>query len=93
MSDASAAVDGITIITWSTTFEPGGPHGVQEQFTLGGIGGPKVEAFGTLTPFYSPNVLQFFEAGGFYSADTAYLDAHEAMERLRKDAIEPTAYF
>lgn len=71
------AADGNTLLNWNTTYEPPGQHFVQVQFglnqggddTLINVGG------GPLTPYYSDNVLQFFESDSYFDTNGAYLDA------------------
>jgi len=77
LEDITNAADGNTLLNWNTTYEPPGQHFLQAQFTLNESGGPTSVNLGSgpLLPYYSDNVLQFFESDSYFDTNGAYLDA------------------
>jgi hypothetical protein len=63
---------GNTVLYWNSTFDPPGQLYLQPQLYVGTSGSPAV---GPVLPFYSENVVQFYEAGSMFKQSVAYLDA------------------
>ena len=77
LEDVTNASDGNTLLEWNTTYEPPGQHYLQAQLTLSSSGDDAaiLSGIGTFTPFYSSNVMQFFESDTMFDDTGAYLDA------------------
>ncbi|MGP8200376.1 MAG: hypothetical protein ACLQU4_12845 [Limisphaerales bacterium] len=77
LEDFTNASDGNTLLEWNTTYEPPGQSYLQAQLTLSASGDDSaiLTGVGTITPFYSTNVMQFFESDSMFSGSIAYLDA------------------
>ncbi|HEV2330541.1 MAG TPA: immunoglobulin domain-containing protein [Verrucomicrobiae bacterium] len=77
LEDVTNAADGNALLNWNTTYQSPGQHFAQVQFALNDSGGPtSVNAgSGPILPYYSDNVLQFFESDSYFDTNGAYLDA------------------
>ena len=77
LEDYIPATDGNCLVNWNTTYDPPGQYYLQAQLTLSTFAGDTaiLSGVGNLTPFYSSNVLQFFESDAMYDTNGAYLDA------------------
>jgi hypothetical protein len=77
LEDITNASDGNALLEWNTTYEPPGQHYLQAQLTLSSSGDDAaiLSGIGTFTPFYSTNVMQFFESDTMFDDTGAYLDA------------------
>jgi hypothetical protein len=71
------AQDNNTLINWSSTYNTPGQHYLQAQLTVKYTGNDAdiITAVGPVIPFYSANLLQFFESGQVFNANGAYLQA------------------
>ncbi len=77
LDDLTAADDGKCLLLWNTTFDRPGRRFLQPQLGILNPGSEEatLSAAGPIHPFYSDNVLQFFEAGSMFDDAGAYLDA------------------
>ncbi len=77
LDDLAASGDGKCLLLWNTTFDRPGQRFLQPQLGLLNPGSDEaiLLAAGPIHPFYSDNVLQFFEAGSMFDDAGAYLDA------------------
>ena len=82
LEDCDRATNGNTLLTWNTTYEPPGQHCLQPRLAVNGAGLDTaiLSGLGNLTPFYSSNVLRFFESDALYDTNGAYLDAQLAAQ-------------
>ena len=71
------ASNGNCLLSWNTAYDPFGQHHLQARFRLAGAeyGATVLTAVGSLTPYYSGNVLRFFEGDSLFRDTGAYLDA------------------
>jgi hypothetical protein len=77
LEDTTNASDGNAILEWNIAYEPPGQHYLQPVLTLAAAGDDYaiLSGAGTLLPFDSTNVMQFFESDSMFSSSVAYLDA------------------
>jgi len=71
------AGDNNTLINWNSTYDMPGQHYLQVQLMgkYTGNDADIITAVGPLMPFYTANLLQFFESGQVFNANGAYLQA------------------
>jgi hypothetical protein len=71
------ATNGDCLLVWNTTYEPPGQHVVQAEFLGGGFheDGQELDIRGPVTPFFSTNLLQFFEESSVFTDKGATLYA------------------
>ena len=71
------ATNGHTLFNWNTTYDTPGQHYLQPQLTVKYTGNDVaiLTAVGPIKPFYTANLLQFFESGQVFDADGACLQA------------------
>ncbi|MGH7976701.1 MAG: immunoglobulin domain-containing protein, partial [Limisphaerales bacterium] len=77
LEDFTNASDGNTLLEWNTTYEPPGQHYLQAQLTLSTASDDTaiLSGVGTIAPFDSTNVMQFFESDTMFDDTGVYLDA------------------
>jgi hypothetical protein len=78
MNGVERATNGNTHIYFAITFDPAGQHYLQAQLTIDTGAwqeGAVRLADSSLLPFYSTNILQFFENNSMFDDTSAYLDA------------------
>ncbi len=77
LDKSEAATNGNCMVVWNTTYDPPYQHYLQAQLKIYGSGSDMsiFTGVGPIYPFYSRNVLQFFESGSMYDDNGAYLDA------------------
>ncbi|PWU15728.1 MAG: hypothetical protein C5B50_14955 [Verrucomicrobia bacterium] len=85
MQECTEAENGNSLLGWNTTFDAPGPHLLQVEFSLSGLASETAVhySYGTIVPFTSQNVIQFFESGFMYDANGAYLDAKVVSSNVR----------
>jgi len=76
------ATNGNTILAWNSAYDPPLQHYLQLQLTLttSAPDNAILSGCGSLTSFYSSNVLRFFESDALYDDSGAYLDAQLAAQ-------------
>ena len=69
--------EGQCLLTWNTLFSPPGQHFLQPHLMLPyALGEGAISSVpGKIRPYFSPNVLQFFEPYSMFSGNSAFIDA------------------
>lgn len=77
LQECSRATNGNCLLIWNTTYDPPGQHALQAELDCTEKGGDwhTLEVKGPVIPFYSSNVLQFFEGTSLFSDKGANLYA------------------
>ncbi len=77
LQECSRATNGNCLLTWNTTYDPPGQHALQAELDCTEKGGDwrTLEVRGPVIPYYSSNVLQFFEGTGLFTDKGATLYA------------------
>jgi hypothetical protein len=71
------ATNGNALLNWNTLYDPPGLNYIQARIALNNADDDAaiISGLGTFTPFYSGNVVQFFESDALYDDTGAFLDA------------------
>ena len=77
LQECNRATNGDCLLVWNTTYDPPGQHALQAQLHYGErrYSVEQLEVTGPVTPFYSTNVVQFFEGDSFFTDKGATLYA------------------
>ena len=77
LEECDRATNGDCLLVWNTTYEPPGQHVVQAELLGGGFheDGQELDIKGPVTPFFSTNLLQFFEGASMFTDKGATLYA------------------
>jgi hypothetical protein len=77
LQEGDLAPDGNSLLVWNTLFDSPRQNYLQAELlsTPSGVEGSVLKTAGPVFPFYSDNVLQFFEAESLFDESGAYLDA------------------
>jgi len=77
LQEFSRATNGNCLLSWNTTYDPPGQHALQVELLCTGKGGDwhTLEVKGPVLPFYSSNVVQFFEGTSLFTDKGASLYA------------------
>jgi len=77
LEDFIRATNGNSLLSWNTLYDPPGQHYIQAEITLNGTGDDHaiISGRGKLAPYYSDNVVRFFESDAMFDDTSAFLDA------------------
>jgi hypothetical protein len=77
LEDFSPSTNGNTLLNWNTAYESPGLYYAQPEIILNGVGDDNavISGVGIIAPYYSSNVVRFFESDSMYDDSSAYLDA------------------
>lgn len=77
LEQCDRATNGDCLLIWNTTYESPGQHVVQAEFMGNMIGevGQELDIKGPVTPFFSTNLIQFFEGASMFTDQGATLYA------------------
>jgi hypothetical protein len=77
LEDFGPATNGNALLNWNTTYEPPGQQFLQARLALKDLAADRavMSGLGMLVPFYSSNIVRFFETDALFDDTLDFLDA------------------
>jgi hypothetical protein len=89
LAEFDRATNGNCLLVWNITYDPPGKHNIRARLLCEGpqMHWNTTEVIGPITPFYSSNVCQFFEATSIFDSNSAILYA-KLPDKMASYSIE-----